>query len=204
MILDGLDGRVARLTNTQSDFGVQYDSLSDMVAFGLAPALVTYEWSLHSLGKLGWLAAFVYTAGAGLRLARFNTQIGIVDKGYFQGLASPAAAALLAGLVWLGARYEVDGPELRLLTFPLVVIAGILMVSNIRYKSFKNLQLAGRVPFVAVIAVVVAFVFVSLDPPIVLFGLALTYACSGPVLTLVSLRRRRQARLAARGHDEQR
>jgi CDP-diacylglycerol--serine O-phosphatidyltransferase len=163
-----------------------------------------YEWSLHALGKFGWLAAFVYTAGAGLRLARFNTQVGIVDKGYFQGLASPAAAALIAGLVWLGARYQVDGADLRLLTFPLVVLAGVLMVSNIRYKSFKNLQLAGRVPFVAVIAVVVVFVFVSLDPPIVLFGLALTYACSGPVLTLVSLRRRRHARLAARGHDEQR
>jgi CDP-diacylglycerol--serine O-phosphatidyltransferase len=201
MILDGIDGRVARLTHTQTDFGVQYDSLSDMVAFGLAPALVMYEWSLHAMGKLGWLAAFVYAAGACLRLARFNTQVGIVDKAHFQGLPSPAAAALIAGAVWLGARYGVKGPDIRMATFPLILLAGILMVSNIRYKSFKNLQMAGRVPFVTILAVVVVFVLVSLEPPVVLFTLSLIYAISGPVLTLVSLRRRRQARLAARGHE---
>jgi CDP-diacylglycerol--serine O-phosphatidyltransferase len=202
MILDGIDGRVARLTNTQSDFGVQYDSLSDMLAFGLAPALVMYEWSLHHMGKLGWLAAFVYTAGAGLRLARFNTQVGAIDKAYFQGLPSPAAAALVAAIVWLGAQYGIDGGEVRFATFPLIILAGILMVSNVRYYSFKNLHLVGRVPFIAVSLVVVVFVFISIDPPIVLFGLALTYACSGPVLTLVSLRRRRLARMAARGRDD--
>lgn len=203
MILDGIDGRVARLTHTQSDFGVQYDSLSDMIAFGLAPALVVYEWSLHSLGKIGWLAAFVFTAAAGLRLARFNTQSGSADKGYFRGLASPPAAALIAGLVWLGADYEIQGPEFSLLTMPLTVVAGALMVSNIRYKSFKDLDVRGRVPFVALLAVVLVFVFVSIDPPIVLFGLATAYALSGPVITLVYLRRRRrQRRTAVRRREE--
>ncbi len=201
MILDGLDGRVARLTNTQSDFGVQYDSLSDMVAFGLAPALVMYEWSLVSIGNLGWLAAFMYAAAAALRLARFNTQAATMDRGYFQGLASPPAAALIAGLVWIGASHEIDGDELVLLTFPLTVIAGILMVSNVRYRSFKNLDLRGRVPFVAVIAVVLVFVFVSLDPPVILFGMALLYASSGPVLTLLYLRRHRRERTGTRHQD---
>lgn len=202
MILDGLDGRVARLTNTQSDFGVQYDSLSDMIAFGLAPALVMYEWSLYSIGNLGWLAAFMYAAAAALRLARFNTQAATMDRGYFQGLASPPAAALIAGMVWIGASYEIDGDELTLLTFPLTVIAGILMVSNVRYKSFKNLDLRGRVPFVAVIAVVLVFVFISLDPPVVLFGMALLYASSGPALTLLYLRRRRRERISAPRHPD--
>lgn len=198
MILDGLDGRVARLTNTQSDFGVQYDSLSDMVAFGLAPALVMYEWSLGSIGKFGWLAAFLYAAAGALRLARFNTQAATMDRSYFQGLASPAAAALVAGMVWVGASYELAGSDLTPITFPLTVLAGVLMVSNVRYHSFKNLDLRGRVPFVAVIAVVLIFVLVSVDPPIVLFGLALIYASSGLVLTLVLLRRRRQERAVAR------
>ena len=204
MILDGLDGRVARLTNTQSDFGVQYDSLSDMIAFGLAPALVMYEWSLSSIGNLGWLAAFMYAAAAALRLARFNTQAATMDRGYFQGLASPPAAALIAGLVWIGASHEVAGEDLVLIAFPLTIAAGVLMVSNVRYKSFKNLDLRGRVPFVAVIVVVLVFVFVSLDPPIVLFGMALLYAVSGPILTLLHLRRHRRERTVARGegpHD---
>lgn len=202
MILDGLDGRVARLTNTQSDFGVQYDSLSDMVAFGLAPALVIYEWSLASLGNVGWVAAFLYAAAAGLRLARFNTQASTMDRAYFQGLASPPAAALVAGLVWVGARHDVDGVDLVAIAFPLTVAAGILMVSNVRYWSFKNLDLRGRVPFVAVLAVVLVFAFVSLDPPSVLFGLAILYACSGPVITLVYLRRRRRDRALGKGGDE--
>lgn len=197
MILDGMDGRIARMTHTQSDFGVQYDSLSDMVAFGLAPALVMYEWSLHSLGKPGWLAAFVFTAAAGLRLARFNTRASSAEKAYFQGLASPPAAALIAGLVWLGAVYEVPGPDLSMVTLPLTVVAGALMVSNVRYKSFKDLDLRGRVPFVAVLVVVLVFVFISIDPPIVLFSLAVLYALSGPVFTLVFLRRRRRQRRAA-------
>lgn len=194
MILDGLDGRIARLTNTQSDFGVQYDSLSDMIAFGLAPALVIYEWSLYDAGKLGWLAAFVYTVAAGLRLARFNTQAATAEKSYFQGLASPPAAALVAGLVWVGARYEIDGAELTVLAAMLTITAGILMVSNIRYRSFKDLDLRGRVPFFTVLVVVLIFVFISLEPPVVLFSLALAYALSGPVLTLWHLRRRRRTR----------
>lgn len=198
MILDGLDGRVARLTNTESDFGVQYDSLSDMVAFGLAPSLVMYEWSLNSIGNLGWIAAFLYAAAAGLRLARFNTQAATMDRGYFQGLASPSAAALVAGLVWVGASNDIEGADLVLASFPLTVLAGILMVSNVRYLSFKTLDLRGRVPFVTVIAVMLVFVFVALDPPIVLFALALLYAVSGPVLTLRHLHRRRRARTAPR------
>jgi len=138
MVLDGLDGRVARLTNTQSEFGGEYDSLSDMVSFGLAPALVMYLWSLHALGKLGWLAAFVYTAGAALRLARFNTQIGVADKRYFQGLASPAAAAVMMGMVWVGNDYHLAGADVRVLAFAVTVILGVLMVSNVRYYSFNS------------------------------------------------------------------
>ncbi len=192
MILDGLDGRIARLTNTQSNFGVQYDSLSDMVAFGLAPALVIYEWSLYDAGKLGWLAAFVYTVAAALRLARFNTQAATADKGYFQGLASPPAAALIAGLVWVGARYGIDGADFIVLASLLTTVAGILMVSNIRYKSFKDLDLRGKVPFFTILVVVLIFVFISLEPPVVLFSMAMAYALSGPALTLWYLRRRRR------------
>ncbi len=196
MILDGLDGRIARLTNTQSDFGVQYDSLSDMIAFGLAPALVIYEWSLYDAGKLGWLAAFVYTVAAGLRLARFNTQAATANKGYFQGLASPAAAALIAGLVWIGAHYEAVGAEITALTALVTALVGVLMVSNIRYRSFKDLDLRGKVPFFTVLVVVLIFVFIALDPPVVLFALAVAYALSGPALTLWHLRQRRRTRKA--------
>lgn len=201
MVLDSLDGRVARLTNTQSEFGAEYDSLSDMVSFGLAPALVMYQWSLSAMGKLGWLAAFVYTAGAALRLARFNTQVGIADKRFFQGLASPAAAAIVAGAVWVGASYGVDGKGFVPLTFVLTVLAGALMVSNIRYYSFKDLDLRGKVPFVAVLIVVLVFVFVSIDPPQVLFAAFLVYALSGPVMTLV-LRSRKRKTKHAEGQDD--
>ena len=194
MVLDGMDGRIARLTNTQSDFGAQYDSLSDMIAFGLAPALVMYEWSLASLGKLGWTAAFIYTAAAALRLARFNIQVGVVDKRYFIGLPSPSAAALIAGLVWVGADYGMPGEDIPLLTFPLTVLTGLLMVSNIRFKSFKDLDLRGKIPFVAMLIIVLIFVFISIDPPVVLFSIALVYALSGPVGWLVS-RYRRQRQL---------
>ncbi len=197
-ILDGMDGRIARLTNTQTEFGVQYDSLSDMISFGLTPALVMYEWSLSSMGKVGWLAAFVYAAAAALRLARFNTQVGSADKRYFQGLPSPAAAGLLAGLVWLGSRYEFN---LFIVTHGftlfLTVAAGLLMVSNVRYNSFKTLDLRGKVPFVTILIIVLIFVFISIEPPLVLFGLLLLYAVSGPVVTLVTLRKHRAARRAA-------
>ncbi|QKT02742.1 CDP-diacylglycerol--serine O-phosphatidyltransferase [Ectothiorhodospiraceae bacterium 2226] len=196
MLLDGIDGRVARLTNTQSAFGAEYDSLADMVSFGLAPALVIYQWSLIELGQLGWLAAFIYTAAAALRLARFNTQVDTADKRYFQGLPSPSAAALVAGLVWVGSSYGFDGETWRLPAFMLTVLAGLLMVSNIRYHSFKGLDLRGRVPFVTMLVVVLVFVLISIDPPQVLFAGFLLYALSGPVLTLTNLRRRRAERKA--------
>ena len=191
MILDGMDGRIARMTNTQSEFGVQYDSLSDLASFGLAPALVIYHWSLASLGKLGWLAAFLYMASAALRLARFNTQAGIADKRFFQGLPSPPAAALIAGLVWVGDSYGLkDGTSIAVVALPLTMLAGILMVSNIRYHSFKQFDFRNRVPFVSVLIVVLVFVFIASEPPTVLFLMALSYASSGPILTLIQIRRR--------------
>lgn len=196
MILDGLDGRVARLTNTQSDFGAEYDSLSDMVSFGLAPALVVYQWSLLTLGKIGWLAAFVYTSAAALRLARFNTQAAVADKRYFLGLASPSAAALLAGMVWLGTDYGLpNGQGLGPVCLVLTVLAAVLMVSKIRYSSFKNLDFKGRVPFVNVLILVLTFAFISLNPPLILFAGFLIYSLSGPVATLARLKRHRAARL---------
>jgi len=194
MVLDGVDGRVARLTHTQTDFGAEYDSLSDMVSFGLAPALVIYEWSLFTLGKLGWLAAFVYTAAAALRLARFNTQVGVTDKRYFQGLASPSAAAIVAGLVWVGDDLGVAGPELSHVALVTTLLVGVLMVSNLRYHSFKGLDLREKVPFVAVLIIVLAFVLVSIHPPILFFAGFLAYAASGPLFTLAQLRKRRAAR----------
>lgn len=195
MILDGMDGRIARLTNTQTDFGVQYDSLSDMVSFGLAPALVIYQWSLESLGKPGWLAAFVFAAAAALRLARFNTQAASADKQFFQGLPSPPAAALIAGMIWFGVSRDFhDGSSMWLLTFPLTVITGILMVSNIRYHSFKQFDLRDKIPFIAGLIIVLVFVFIAIEPPLVLFLISLAYAASGPVLTLLKIRQHRAAR----------
>lgn len=197
MVLDGLDGRVARLTNTQSDFGVQYDSLSDMLSFGLAPSLIIYQWSLTGMGKLGWLAAFMFTACAALRLARFNTQVEVVDKRYFQGLPSPAAAGVVAGLVWVGFDNGITGGALRIPAFLLTVLTAILMVSNVRYHSFKELDLKHKVPFMAVLAMVMVFVFIAVDPPQVLFFLLLIYVFSGPVLTLFH-----RQRLKASAGDE--
>jgi CDP-diacylglycerol--serine O-phosphatidyltransferase len=170
-----------------------------MIAFGLAPSLVMYEWALHSLGKLGWLAAFIYTAGAALRLARFNTQVGIAGKRYFQGLASPAAAAIIAGMVWVGADYAQEGSDWRFMAFVLTLMAGLLMVSNIRYRSFKDLDLKGKIPFFTLLVVVLVFVFISIDPPQVLFAIFLLYPLSGPVFTLISLRRRRAERRRGSG-----
>ena len=195
MILDGMDGRIARLTHTQSDFGVQYDSLSDLISFGLAPALTVYLWSLQGLGKLGWSAAFIYAAATALRLARFNTQAATEDKRFFQGLASPAAAALIAGMVWLGDSYQLqDGAGVVIFTLPLTVIAGILMVSNIRYHSFKEFDIRGKVPFISLVLMMLGFAVLLWHPPLVLFLLFLSYAVSGPVLTLIQLRRRRAER----------
>ncbi len=199
MIMDGIDGRVARLTNTQSEFGVQYDSLADMVSFGLAPALVMYEWSLKSMvsvgwAKLGWLAAFVYTAGAALRLARFNAQVETAEKNYFRGLPSPSAAGALAGMVWVGADLGINGEDLVYGAFVLTIAMGLLMVSNIRYNSFKEFHFKNRVPFVAILVVVLVYAFASIDPPKVLFAGFLIYAVSGVVYTLVEIRKRRKAR----------
>ncbi len=182
MILDGLDGRVARMTNTQSDFGAEYDFLADMVSFGVAPALVAFTWALQDLGKIGWVAAFIYVAGAALRLARFNTQIDTADKNYFTGLASPAAAAIVAGTVWAFSEMGATGKDVAWIMLFLVPFAGILMVSNFQYHSFKGLDLKGKVPFVAMLAVVMVFVVVSIDPAKVLLCVFLAYALSGPAV----------------------
>ena len=188
MVLDSLDGRVARLTNTQSAFGEQFDSLSDMVSFGAAPALVMYEWTLRGLGKWGWLAAFVYCAGAALRLARFNANIGVVDKRYFQGLPSPAAAAMVAGMVWIvtdlrETKWITASPaDLAWVAWVLTLYAGITMVSNAPFYSFKDINLKKSVPFFALLAMVMFFVLVSSDPPVVLFSLFVLYGLSGYVL----------------------
>jgi CDP-diacylglycerol--serine O-phosphatidyltransferase len=179
MVLDSIDGRVARLTNTQSEFGAQYDSLADMVSFGAAPALVVYEWSLRGLGKWGWLAAFVYCAGAALRLARFNTNITVVDKRYFQGLPSPAAAALVAGFVWLMTDLNVLGSDLTWAAWIITLYAGLTMVTNVPFYSFKDVNFRKSVPFIAVFLIVLIFVAVSSDPPKVLFGLFVLYGLSG-------------------------
>ncbi len=206
-VLDGLDGRVARLTNTQSDFGVQYDSLSDLISFGLAPALVMYLWSLRSLveygpiaGKIGWLAAFLYAACAALRLARFNTQVAVVDKRYFQGLASPAAAACLITLVWVCESYEPEaftGQVMNLIALPITICVGLLMVSNVRYYSFKSWPKADKVPFLWITALVILLVLLAIHPPKVLFLIAYGYALSGPIMTVYGRfqhRSRRQSR----------
>jgi CDP-diacylglycerol--serine O-phosphatidyltransferase len=181
MVLDGMDGRVARITHTQSAFGEQYDSLSDMTSFGVAPALVMYEWILRDLGKWGWLAAFVYCAGAALRLARFNANIGVVDKRFFQGLPSPAAAALVAGFVWLAIDNKLPVRELWMpwVAFVITLYAGLSMVSNAPFYSGKALDVRYRVPFGVMVLLLVGFVVISSDPPVALFGLFVIYALSG-------------------------
>ncbi|HHW78972.1 MAG TPA: CDP-diacylglycerol--serine O-phosphatidyltransferase [Xanthomonadaceae bacterium] len=208
MVLDGLDGRVARLTHTESEFGAQYDSMADLVSFGLAPSLVMYEWALGTmagmgplLSKLGWLAAFFYTVMAALRLARFNVQLGSADKRYFIGLPSPSAAAIVAGLVWFGTDLGLSGTDLLWPALVVTVGAGALMFSNILYFSFKQVDLRGPVPFVAVLIVVLVFVFTSIDPPKVLFIGFLLYGLSGPVLFLVRLRQRARRRAQAAGES---
>lgn len=197
-ILDGLDGRVARLTNTQSEFGVQYDSLADLVSFGLAPALVMYHWALSSTrldgvipGKVGWVAAFLYAACAALRLARFNSQVGQVDKRWFIGLASPAAAGLVASFVWTCHDLGYTGEQLRYVALAVTVVAGLLMVSRVRYFSFKG---GGprhdRVPFLAIVVVLAIVVAIAIDPPRVLLAIGALYALSGPTYAIVRRMRR--------------
>lgn len=205
-LLDGLDGRVARLTGTQSEFGVQYDSLSDLVSFGLAPALVLYTWSLSALreygplwGKIGWAAAFIYAACGALRLARFNTQVGVIDKRYFQGLASPAAAAVCMSFVWTMDKSDIAGSTLCFVTPFLAVITGLLMVSRFRYFSFKSLPMGAgeRVPFVWIVTLVIVLVLLAIDPPRLLLGVFSLYLLSGPVLTVWGRATHRRARRGA-------
>ncbi|OFC69582.1 CDP-diacylglycerol--serine O-phosphatidyltransferase [Alteromonas confluentis] len=183
MIFDGLDGRAARMTNTQSAFGAEYDSMADMVSFGIAPALVAYNWGLSELGKFGWLAAFIYVAGAALRLARFNTQVGIADKRFFQGLASPAAAAVVSGLVWVGVEYGANGDDYGVIVALVTGAAGLLMVSNFKYNSFKEVNWNGKVPFVALLIIMLIFVVVATEPALVLFLVFALYALAGPINT---------------------
>ena len=193
MIADGLDGRVARLTNTQSAFGAQYDSLSDLAAFGIAPALVIYSWSLFHLGKIGWLAAFLYAVATALRLARFNTQ-ATDDKSYFQGLPSPSAAGLIASIVWMGSNYEVDGFVVSVPAGILTILAAGLMVSTIRYSSFKTIDFRGRVPFLTIVIAVFLIAAIALEPAEMLFAIFFIFVISGPILTLWHLRKVKKQR----------
>lgn len=182
MVLDSLDGRVARMTNTQSAFGEQMDSLSDMVSFGAAPALIAYVWALTSLGRWGWIGAFVYCACAALRLARFNVNTAVVDKRFFQGLPSPAAAALVAGFIWLMSDSGYTGPEVRWYTFGLTLYAGLTMVTNVPFYSFKDVQMKRSVPFVVIVLIALGIAAINIHPPIVMFGLFVIYGLSGYVL----------------------
>jgi CDP-diacylglycerol--serine O-phosphatidyltransferase len=195
MVFDGLDGRVARLTRTQSEFGAEYDSLSDMVSFGAAPALVIYEWSLKGMDKVGWFAAFVYCACAALRLARFNTNIDVVDKRFFQGLPSPAAAGLIAGLVWAMESYDVARADIPLLAWALTLFAGITMVSSVRFYSGKDINLRKSVPFrvvVMIALIVVALMQVVNNLPEVLLSVFGCYAASGYVMWVMERLRRKR------------
>ena len=192
MIADGLDGRIARLTNTQSEFGAQYDSLSDMVTFGVAPALLLYSWNLNQLGKFGWLVAFVYTAAVALRLARFNTQVETADKRYFQGLACPPAAAIVSSFAWFCHQNQYEHFMVSVVTAVVAVLSAILMVSNVRYYSFKEVDFKGKVPFLYLLLMVILFVAIAANPSVVLFTGFGIYALSGPVQLLVILRRSRK------------
>ena len=201
MVLDGVDGRVARMTNTQSEFGAEYDSLADLASFGLAPALVMYEWSLSSMrdiswqmGKLGWLAAFIYAVSAALRLARYNTKVSSTDKRYFQGLFSLSAVAVIICMVWVCFDAGIEGAEVAHLAWPLTVITGALMVSKISYYSFKDVDFQNRVPFFVILVVVLVFVFAAIDPPVVLFTGFFLYALSGPAIAILRRFRKRSHR----------
>ncbi len=197
MVLDGLDGRVARLTHTQSPFGAEYDSLSDMVSFGVAPALVVYVWALQGMGKLGWIGAFIFCVGAALRLARFNTRLDVADKRYFQGLPSPSAAAVVAGLVWVLDDYGIAGKDVSWLAWGVTIFAGLTMVSNIRYYSFKEINMKKSVPFVAMLLVILGFALLTYKPPQVLFLLFVAYALSGYVMWVFEFRRKSAAKPAS-------
>ncbi|MCG8673643.1 MAG: CDP-diacylglycerol--serine O-phosphatidyltransferase [Pseudomonadales bacterium] len=185
MIFDGLDGRVARMTNTQSAFGAEYDSLADCISFGAAPALVSYSWALHNLGKVGWMIGFVYMACAALRLARFNVEHDNSDGRYFTGLPSPSAAALVAGMVWAGHEWGISGADAVIPAALLTAYAAVMMVSNVKFNSFKEIDFKGRVPFVAILVVVLAIAVIFSDPSRVLLGIFLLYSLSGPISMLL-------------------
>ena len=195
MLWDALDGRVARLTNTQSDFGAQYDSLADLVSFGVAPALLVYEWSLSDLGRIGWLAAFIFLACAALRLARFNTQVGISDKRYFQGLPSPAAAGVIASMIWLKFwKFEYFDFGIVSLSYyigvGITIVCALLMVSNVRYYSFKELD-SKKASFRFLLAIVLSFIVLLSKPNIFLFTGFFVYMLSGPFITIVGINKKR-------------
>lgn len=188
IIFDGLDGRIARLTNTRSSFGAEYDSLSDMVTFGIAPALFAYSWGLYSLGKVGWLIAFTYTAATALRLARFNTQIGQISGYYFRGLPCPAAAAVIAGMIWTGnTSLGIAGRHVSIIVAIIIVSMAGLMVSNVPYYSFKKIDLKGRVPFMMILLFIILCVAIAINPPLILFMGFLLFTISGPVMYLFGL-----------------
>ncbi len=210
MFMDGLDGRVARLTSTESDFGKEYDSLADMISFGLAPALVVYQWGIIRLtelgwlwGKLGWITTFFYAVCAALRLARYNSSMGKGDPRFFEGLPSPSAAALTAAMVWLGTELDASGSFALIGGFLITAAAGLLMVSSFRYYSGKDLNLTGRVKFAYVLIIPLIFMVISLNPPVVLFGLFFAYALSGPLLAVLRRGRRQRRREQARNPDEE-
>ncbi len=206
MVLDSLDGRVARMTNTTSAFGEQMDSLSDMVSFGAAPALIVYEWALKGLGKIGWIAAFIYCSGAALRLARFNTNIGIVDKRFFQGLPSPAAAALVTGLIWVmddAGFHNVSSIEwLSWLACGMTIYAGLTMVTNAPFYSFKDVSFKRSVPFIVIVAIALSFALIAYHPPTVLFGLFVVYGFSGYVVYGVRKAKGKPVSVIATSTDE--
>jgi len=202
MVLDSLDGRVARMTNTQSAFGEQMDSLSDMVSFGAAPALIAYEWALRDLGRWGWFAAFVYCACAALRLARFNVNTAVVDKRYFQGMPSPAAAALVAGFIWLVTDLEVGGSAVAWPMFVLALYAGLTMVTNVPFYSFMDIQLKRSVPFVVIVLIALGIAVINIHPPIVIFGIFVVYGLSGYVVYAVRKVRGVQTSVISTSTDE--
>jgi CDP-diacylglycerol---serine O-phosphatidyltransferase len=204
LVADILDGRVARLTNTQSEFGAQYDSLADVISFGVAPALLMFNWSLHSLGKVGWLAAFIYTAATALRLARFNTSIQGTDKRFFCGLACPAAAVMLASIVWFCHVYQIDGQSSLSIVFLLVIIAlSLLMVSNVRYYSFKDIDLRKALPWMTALLIVLVITMISLNPPLMVLLGCTGYVLSGPIYTYTVLLKARRAMTRHARQDKQ-
>jgi CDP-diacylglycerol--serine O-phosphatidyltransferase len=192
LITDGLDGRIARMTNTQSAFGAEYDSLSDMVTFGVAPALLIYSWNLNHLGKLGWLVSFMYTAAVALRLARFNTQLETADKRYFQGIPCPPAATVISSFVWLCYQNEWSERWVSITTVCMAASLAVLMVSNVRYNSFKQVDFKGKVPFIYILLVVILFVAIASNPAWVIFIAFSLYASSGPLQTLFAIQRMRK------------